>query len=113
VFQSDLNTLANSLSTGNCPVIQAASRTLQNTTSSQVSLLKQLRSNNTNIEQARLAQISAYQNAEKFADEIQKMCEAKDVNAIMSHADSASAFLNSTMKDLASAQQFMKKAARD
>lgn len=113
VFQSDLNILAHSLSAGNCPAIQAASRTLQNTTSSQASTLEQLRSNDTNIEQARIAQISAYKNAGKFAHELQKMCEVKDVNAVLSHADNASAFLNATMQDLASAQQFIKNAGSD
>jgi hypothetical protein len=113
VFQSDLNTLANSLSTGNCPAIKVASRTLQNTTSSHVSLLEQLRSNDTNIEQARVAQISSYQNAGKFADEVLKMCEVKDANAIRSHADNASAFLSFSMQDLASAQKFMKNAGRE
>ena len=113
VFQSDLNVLAHSLSAGNCPAIQAASRNLQNTTTSQASLLERLRSNDTNIEQARIAQISAYQDAGKFASEIQKMCEVKDANAVLSHADNASAFLNATMQDLASAQQFIKKAGSD
>jgi len=113
VFQSDLNVLAHSLSAGNCPAIQAASRNLQNTTTSQASLLERLRSNDTNIEQARIAQISAYQNAGKFASEIQKMCEVKDANAVLSHADNASAFLNATMQDLASAQQFIRKAGSD